>query len=395
MHKNNRSLLIMALLLQSLIAAVAYSGPLSGGYTLADLEILESEKNYREFFAHAQDIRPTKRDSYWNSMVNEMAESYSAELLKNPTITPKKFAFLEKLHKIPTLKNNEFFIKNRGKLALIFFGNCYKQNKQNLQLCDKKLSDFWQKDTTNAEIGIRLAELMDRHSPQSIENIWTFYKEAVRGELSKFYCQKKKIASTVTRKLVSIAARTTDDKNIYLKIDQEISGDCWNSIKDGIYQQLPMADIQNRRYLFTLLEGKGELSQKDRDLYHLVFILDSPAKGALLNRSWSTIKSLGSNYRRREQVLKNIAKLDPLPGDILSSFDDKKKQTIIKHLFKNVPEYFDIYAKTCLNFLSGKGNFPNGNPTIQCKQLFDLSRGEEFKNLVDPGLQIKYKKTVI
>ncbi|MFP5459502.1 MAG: hypothetical protein ACLGG7_12270, partial [Bacteriovoracia bacterium] len=51
------------------------------GYTMGDLEALEKERSYSEFFSHALDIRPSERTEYWKTMVQNMGESYLKLLL--------------------------------------------------------------------------------------------------------------------------------------------------------------------------------------------------------------------------------------------------------------------------------------------------------------------------
>lgn len=51
-------------------------------YNMADLEILKAEKNYREFFAHARDLRPRERTQHWVSMVRSMAVDFIDEQIK-------------------------------------------------------------------------------------------------------------------------------------------------------------------------------------------------------------------------------------------------------------------------------------------------------------------------
>ncbi|MCO4754768.1 MAG: hypothetical protein KC478_09800, partial [Bacteriovoracaceae bacterium] len=45
-------------------------------YDIKDLEVLESNKSYREFLDHALDIRPSDRKKQWTEMVNNMAVGF-------------------------------------------------------------------------------------------------------------------------------------------------------------------------------------------------------------------------------------------------------------------------------------------------------------------------------
>jgi uncharacterized protein YcaQ len=44
----------------------------AAAYSMVDLEALEKEQSFGEFFAHALDIRPSERNDYWKTMVQNM-----------------------------------------------------------------------------------------------------------------------------------------------------------------------------------------------------------------------------------------------------------------------------------------------------------------------------------
>ena len=88
--------------------------------------------------------------------------------------------------------------------------------------------------------------------------------------------------------------------------------------------------------------------------------------------AWNTIKNMGENYSAREDVLNKLKSLDPLPDDVFSLSDPLREKTLFSHVSTNLPEYVTFYSKSCLDYYSGNKDFPNGNPTINCKQFLKL-----------------------
>jgi hypothetical protein len=78
------------------------------------------------------------------------------------------------------------------------------------------------------------------------------------------------------------------------------------------------------------------------------------------------------------QIFKTLKKLDPLPGEVFSSNDKEKREAVINLFASNFPEYVDHYAKTCVNFLKGIGEFPRGNPTLYCNELYSASKSKRW-----------------
>ncbi|MBF0207252.1 MAG: hypothetical protein HQK53_10225 [Oligoflexia bacterium] len=97
---------------------LSYSINGHGNYTLSDLEILGEEKNYLEFFQHAQDLRPVERGQRWKELVEQMALSYTYEQLKRSAVDDQTIALMDKLIDWPVLNNNLFFKRSRAKLGL-------------------------------------------------------------------------------------------------------------------------------------------------------------------------------------------------------------------------------------------------------------------------------------
>ena len=117
------------------------------------------------------------------------------------------------------------------------------------------------------------------------------------------------------------------------------------------------------------------------------YILTTPVSGNLLNYAWNNLTELGKDFKQREEILKTLKNRSPLPGNLFSLRDKIRRETILKHLAKNFPEYIDLYSQTCLKFLKGDGDFPNGNPTAECDDLF-----QDNETVIQPHLVKNYKE---
>jgi len=90
----NRFLFMACVLSVTWGSAMAAS---DNGYTLTDLEALEKELSYSEFFTHAMDLRPSERTDYWKKMVENMGESYLKSRLSKTRLEQTDFRQMETL----------------------------------------------------------------------------------------------------------------------------------------------------------------------------------------------------------------------------------------------------------------------------------------------------------
>ena len=111
-------------------------------YTLADLEVLYQDKSYKEYLDHARDIRPTKRNKRWKSMLSEIAPKYIKFLTQTSQINEHNFNYIERLRDIMILENDNIFQLRRFQFALKFFNICSLDKKK----CYLKFLRFTQKD---------------------------------------------------------------------------------------------------------------------------------------------------------------------------------------------------------------------------------------------------------
>ena len=97
-------------------------------------------------------------------------------------------------------------------------------------------------------------------------------------------------------------------------------------------------------------------------------------RGDSLNFAWSRIVELSDDPVRRAGVVKLLKTTDPFPDRIFDvKANRENKRVIAKFLEKNFPEFWPVYFQKCLEFYSGKGEFPYGNPTLNCQHASDLT----------------------
>ncbi len=334
-------------------------------YTLADLEILFQEGNHNEFFEHALDIRPTERQKKWKSMVSKMADGLSRQILLKEIIEKKDFLKIEELFSWPTLKSDDIFLLKRQQVGLAYLKTCLQQDPP----CWRDLRSFWDKDKTDAEVSFKLAELTLPLTSSPIST-WSFLEIALKSTLSEFYCKKDFVLTSLWGKIEIDYVRLGPEGDLTKKIDLTIHPDCLPYLISEAKKRLlkPLRPI-DRELSYQILKSQQKDDQATTDFFLTIYLLDNPSRGELFNASWNKVKELGGMAQRREAVLAKLKELDPLPDSIFSSLDQTKKRVLLNHIKTHFPEYLDHYTSQCIKFFSGKGSFPNGNPTLNCQEF--------------------------
>lgn len=342
-------------------------------YLLADLEILAQEENYEEFFKHALDIRPSERQDGWKSMASKMAELYAQNILKKSVIPPEDFQQVEKLYHWPNLKADEFFKQRRAEIGLRYLGKCLKETNP----CWDSLRAFWEADQDQTELSYKLAELVAPLSPPI--PAWTFLDVALKSSLSEFYCQKPFVMESLWGKLGIDYIRLGPQGDLMAKIDQTIHPDCIPALLQEAKSRLytPKAD-NDRELSFQILKSQKKVSKDLMDFFYTLYLLERPSQGELFNYAWNNLKEMGSSADRRDQVMNEMRKLDPLPDELLGSLDQSKKRAILNQFKNYFPEYLNFYSNKCVDYYGGKGKFPKGNPTMHCQDLMSSDLGRQI-----------------
>lgn len=344
-------------------------------YTLVDLEVLTQEGNYEEFFSHALDIRPSERQGAWKGMVEKMADAYGRQILSRTEINKPLFSKIESLYALPVLKSDVVFKLHRQEIGLRYLKSCLKQKDP----CWNDLNRFWEADKNDPEVAFKLAELI-LNIPEKSTPIWTFLEVALKSPLSEFYCKKDFVLEAVWGKLEIDYIRLGTEGKFLNKIDDTVHPDCLISLNKWSIQKLHKPDRSSDRELaYQILEVQGKSNSAMTDFFYTVYLLENPSQGQLFNYAWNRLTELSKSMDRREEVLKKIKTLDPLPDELFSSLDETKKRAVLSHFKQKFPEYLYFYTDQCLLFYDGKTAFPNGNPTMKCQ---DLMRTDSAGTLV-------------
>lgn len=339
----------------------------SAGYTLADLQVLAREGSFDEFLAHAMDVRPSERQDAWKGMVSAMAEMQTKNILQKSEITREDFLKVQNLWKWPTLKTDDVFKSRRQEIALTYLKRCLKSENP----CWKEVREFWESDHSDADTAFKLAELTSQFKNAPF-TLWTFLDVALKSNLSEFYCKKDFTMDSLWGKLEVDYIRLGPKGDLLKKIDDTVHPDCLPSLNKTAQARL-ISPVKNgdRELAYQILAAQSKADQSLSDFFYTVYLLEGPSQGELFNYSWNRVKELGSSASRRDLVLMRLKSLDPLPDEILGSFDLTKKRVILSHFKRYFPEYLDHYIGQCVKYYGGNEKFPHGNPTIHCQELMN------------------------
>jgi hypothetical protein len=341
-------------------------------YSLNDLQILAQEGSFKEFFDHAQDIRPSLRNEVWKEMVSKMASSWGRKILEKSKIEKEDFLKMESLYLWPLLKNDDVFKLVRNEVGLKYLKHCPSQDDSPYS-CPEELKLFWENDKKDPEVAFKLSEITLKR-PVSSYTTWNFLEVALKGPLCEFFSKKKFVMDAIWRKIESDYIGLSQREDLLKKIDQTLHPDCLPELilqaKERLYKPV---EVRDRELSFQILKSQNKTDRLMTDFFYTIYLLENPSKGELFNYSWNKIRELGGTMERREEVLKKLTSLDPLPDLIFSSLDQTKKRVVLNHFKTYFPEYLDFYTDQCISYYSGKGAFLNGNPTMRCQDFMKSS----------------------
>ena len=352
-------------------------------YSLKDLEILEDQKDYEEFFLHARDVRPALRSNLWHRMVRHMAVGMLDFKIKRKMMDRKSFKMIDQLANWPTLREDHFFQAKRGSYSLEYFKNCFAQAKSKQSkkvLCKKDVDKFWFSSLKIPDLGYQLTKLVSSH--WSGFNGWNYLRDVATNKEFHFYCDQSFFHQELLKELNRRFQLEEKSRAIVAGVDRMLHPLCWNKTAAALKTRLLEKDDPKNGaiedLLFKVLNAKKTLSEEEKDFYFTLFILNGPLVGKTFNLAWNRMKLLGENFSRRQKVLQRLIKLDPLPDGVVTTMDLVKRETLLNFVSLHFPEYFDHYGKTCLNYLQGKGHFPRGNPTVNCREFFRITHAQKM-----------------
>ncbi len=360
-------------------------------YTLDDLLILSKEKSVDEFLEHAKDVLPKERNELWQKAVKDIAVLKLDRLLLLNIFDKKSFELVEELTSWPILNNYDVFLAKRESFAKKYLINCFENRLTDRNLCHRDLLFFWNNSTSNLsrnELGIYLAELLIKYLP-TVDR-FVLIHPSINASLSNLYCQKEVVWKTLYSHVQRYLNLDISNEQLQKRLYNMASSECYKAFEKELKSAMfrPQLKQIEAYYAYKTLSALNLLTRKEKDIYLTTFILSGPVKGEIFNEAWNTITELGKNYDRRKAVLMELKNFDPLPDHILSMINKDKDEVLVDLIHQNIPEYLDFYSRTCEAYLTGKKEFPKGNPTVECRKFLKHSQGKKW---VDASVLEKLK----
>lgn len=379
---------------------------IKSSYDLKDLQILANQRNYLEFFAHIFDMRPSQRDDNWKKLIRLTGIEYSDVILGEVTFDPSKFDILfAAAVQTAELKNDPVFQNSFFKNAQKYFSLCFAPSnliEENINTCKRKLSDLWNAIAPlDAKFSFFMAKLL-RDSYLSLEakklaqvsshailaphlSLQQLLKQwltpAIKSSLSDIYCKEPWVQDYLLVEVKDLLINPELSKpgsEFSLLFSHIANRNCYLSWRDYLFDSLNSQDSELKKIAFQILRLDDGLEKGQKDFLHVMYLLQGPEKSDLFNYSWGTLKTISFDSTRRTAVLEKLKKLDPLPDQLFNAEDELKVKVLIKEFEVRFPEWLDYYAKTCLGYLKGEINNPNGNPTINCKKYYYYLKKEKY-----------------
>lgn len=358
---------------------------------MVDLEALEKEQSYGEFFAHALDIRPSERTDYWKTMVQGMGEGLLKALLSKNRLDRSDFQQMEELTGWSVLKSHEFFRVKRQELAMRWFAQCFNEDATASSPCWQDVVTFWEVDRQEPDLAGRLLNLLAPRFPLSVpdsENpahraraIVTplfLLRPVIRSPLAELQCKKPEVQQVVWESLRKEWLNNIKEKPFATFLNEIAHRDCWPALVPSAHHHWYVgADSDTLTLSYHLLKSQQALTLVEKDLFHLHYLLGSPARGATFNLAWGRLQALASLPLQRDAMMGVLKNWHPLPGNLFMDLDLAKRRSVARHIQRYFPEYLDFYARTCVEFFGGKRRFPQGNPATNCHELFELAVQEK------------------
>jgi hypothetical protein len=352
-------------------------------YTLKDLAVLEQEKNFEEFLAHVNDIRPSERQKLWKDMYQSMAMEMIDYKLRTKDLSLKAYKNVETLGRSSALMNDEFFQLKRSIYAKSFFSNCYAQasdksgaeRQKGIKSCDSELNSFWYFSKKDPDIGLEFAKIIERYG--SSVPTWPFYQRALSDSISPIYCEKPDIQRSIISKLTAESFDQDFDGNYKNLIKRFVPDKCFEKVVPALRMalQTTVTNGVEKEMAMNLLSAKGLLSKDEEDLYAILYMLDGPVVGDKMNLAWKKIEDLSSQYQKRLKILGQIKNLPIIPDKIFKDPNLPRNKAIINLFAKNFPEYLNYYGESCVKHLENKSeSVGNIASSFQCNEFLKTAR---------------------
>ena len=349
--------------------------PAWAGYSMKDLEFLANERNYQEFFGHAQDIRPAHRGERWQAMVKAMAHAYLKQHSTPDTYRQDTYQMALKLNSWPILHQDLEFQRWYGEFGRGYFAHCLRQRGRRSQ-CLELLYAYFGQGMKLPRQALSYLQLLAQQVPPLNARSYRLVKSLLQSPRQAQHCKHPLVKGAVIRELKRITYPSLSALKAW--IAGKVSAPCREALATLLRKDLISPQFSRALLAFDILHASEQLSVAQRDFFLTRYYLNETVQGERLNLSWNTLKSLARDFGRRKKVLDQLQSLDPLPDKLFNLPSSPHKDIFMDHLAKNFPEYLDHYAKTCLRYLRSEGEFPQGNPTVHCHQVMADRRAKNW-----------------
>ncbi len=367
------------------LSAPAYAA----AYTLADLQQLEAERSYEEFFRHAHDVAPSGRTSEWSTMVETMGEAWLRHLKAKNRLTREEYRQIETLLGWPVLGRHEFFRQLRGELGLRWFEQCFAADATPSSACWTELSDFWDAGRRDIDLAARLHVTVAPYLAQTEAPLGPLFvlDPLLRSSLAGLQCKKPDIAPVVWMQLAGLPKA-----GLKAALPKIAHPDCWVALAPLAREKLragaPYAELETAA---GLLGAIGQISELESGAYAVAYLLELPRQGDEFNLAWNKLGQLRKAANERGHVLEVLRGWHQLPGPLWSQ-QGTPRRALARHFTTSFPEYLDLYARTCVDFFGAKRRFPQGNPARHCRDFFALS--EEIPDMLPAATREAFRRAL-
>lgn len=351
-------LLLLSIILSSYVHAAAYS--------IEDLRVLKSQNSYVEFFQHAHDIKPSERGEEWKKMTEQMGLAWLETLLSKPSLTNEDYEMVKAISQWPIFKTDEFFQEKRDAYFI-----------KQLSVCGKGPDDncFEQAKRIYLDYSHKLkfkAEFVKALYPEIINQayIWDYVKPIAESKFGEFYCDDSPVSQIIISRLI------THEKT-------KVHPDCLKVLKPVIVENYLSSPMGQSNQFYALLKRHGFLESNINRFEQTIQFLKGHSTDT------TVLKELAESESMREELIQRFKNSPYLPDDVIQQKEPKKTASYLRILDRTFPEFLVMYSETCLDYLSGTKEFPLGNPTPQCHDLFSM---KEIQSFLPTGHLQRYQK---
>lgn len=340
-------------------------------YSSEDLKILHKDNSASEFINHYKDIPPSKRDSQWQKMTQDMAALYVKNFITNLEISRVNFQKITRLLDETFLLSNEYFQYQVSKFAIKYFEKCAPEND-----CKNEIALFINKSKRFSELDYELYSVIKMRQKESGFDLLEFL---ITSKSSELYCKKEELYIEIKNLIFQRISLNDSHESSLDKVTLLNKEGCLNILKPKLYTEaLQEKDNLKREVIFKTLKATQKLDASEEYALLTSYLLFIPQIGDTFNLAFTRLETLSQNFEQRKKLLALFQSQNFLPDDIVQDSDETRRDIIISKFTKNFPEYFTHYAKECIHFYKGDKVYQSGNPTKNCDKFIELAKSRNW-----------------